>query len=74
MSVYDTLENSEKQAETLYNLYRCGRMRRHALVRNFISLLKYDNNIGAHYLLWLIYQSKNKKIINDFVLNVKKFI
>ena len=38
MGVYDTLENSEKQAETLYNLYRCGRMRRHALVRNFISL------------------------------------
>ena len=74
MSVHDTLENSEKQAETLYNLYREGRMKRHAFVRNFISLLKYENNIGAHYLLWLIYQSKNKKIINDFVLNVKKFI
>ena len=57
MSIHDTLENSEKQAETLYNLYRGGRMKRHALVRNFISLLKYDNNIGAHYLLWLIYQS-----------------
>ena len=55
MSVHDTLENSEKQAETLYNLYREGRMKRHALVRNFISLLKYENNIGAHYLLWLIY-------------------
>ena len=74
MSVYDTLDNSEKQAEVLYNLYRCGRMKKHAFVRNFISLLKYENNIGAHYLLFLIYQSKNKKIINDFVLNVKKFI
>ena len=74
MSVHDTLENSEKQAETLYNLYRGGRMKRHALVRNFISLLKYENNIGAHYLLFLIYQSKNKKIINDFILNVRKFI
>ena len=61
MGVYDTLENSEKLAETLYNLYRSGRIKRHALVRNFISLLKYENNIGAHYLLWLMCQCKNKK-------------
>ena len=74
MGIYDTLENSEKLAETLYNLYRSGRIKRHALVRNFISLLKYENNIGAHYLLWLMCQCKNKKIINDFVFNVKKFI
>ena len=55
---------SEEIAERIYNLFREGRMGKITFIQNFESLFYRDDNIGAYYLIWLLFQGRRTKDIN----------
>ena len=70
----DLLSVSEKTAESIYNLFRSGRMRKHSFIQNFVNLARRkDDNIGAFYLMFLLSRTKNK-YIEDLLLKAIKLI
>ena len=70
----DQFTASEKTAESIYNLFRSGRMRKHSFIQNLVNLARRkDDNIGAFYLMFLLSRTKNK-YIEDLLLKAIKLI
>ena len=57
-----SLSRSEIIAESIYNLLRSGRMRKHSFIENFVNLAHREDKNGVYYLTWLLARSNNKYI------------